>query len=669
MRPVELSDCWQVTIPEIPRRSRLYSLEPMNVGTAEVESLTGYVARIAEAHCVSVSDLVGAELSDPASSSPLFNPYSRKDRSNFFYVQSYSINGIADAPGRWVDVLEAATLRRGLSDLTLLTFADLFSESHLFRNVSAWCPSCFEGRRCHGIPYESLLWTIETVKVCPFHRQPLEDICPHCRRRSRPLGAHARPGHCCRCGGWLGGAGGPVEKSINDSDLEREIWIAQSIGDLLAAAPNLKSSPLRQRLRINLSTCVDAATGGNLLAFAAITRTSRSALRYWVSGVHRPEIGALLRMCYAIGVPTIQLLRDPAFTSFAILPLRDDRGIQLRRHGDEVRIAMDRALTEDPPPSVSEVARRLHFARGERLYQIDRAKASRLASRHRDAMRALEPRPRAPRKCERPQMKRILEESLARQYPISIKEIAAQNGYANAGCIRLEFPDPSRAIGRKIAQLKKAEMNANGEIMKAALREDPPPTAGQLASRLGFAGQEVLARNFPTLYAALLERRNVYEKAKRKQLHSALISALSENPAPTVPAVCERLGISTSWVYCQHRDLARAIAARHLRQRAESMEQRREGLRSEVVAIVKNMLDRGEHPVQARVRKMLSADSVKARRMLGKCLNGVISELQTARRGAILQEVSQPPSDKPPIGTPKQNHVTLAGTGSRVPVS
>ena len=49
----------------------------MNVGTAEVESLTGYVARIAEAHCVTVSDLVGAELSDPASSSPLFNPHRR----------------------------------------------------------------------------------------------------------------------------------------------------------------------------------------------------------------------------------------------------------------------------------------------------------------------------------------------------------------------------------------------------------------------------------------------------------------------------------------------------------------------------------------------------------------------------------------------------------------
>ena len=73
-------------VPPIPTRSRLYSLEPMNVGTAEVESLTGYVARIAEAHCVTVSDLVGAELSHPACPTSLFTPYPGKGRSNFFYT-------------------------------------------------------------------------------------------------------------------------------------------------------------------------------------------------------------------------------------------------------------------------------------------------------------------------------------------------------------------------------------------------------------------------------------------------------------------------------------------------------------------------------------------------------------------------------------------------------
>jgi len=115
MRPVELSDCWQLTVPPIPKWSLLYSLEPMNVGTADVESLTGYLARIAEAHCVSVSDLAGAELSHPACQTPLFTPSSAKKRSNFFYTQLYSLNGITDVPRKWVSVLETATLRQGLS--------------------------------------------------------------------------------------------------------------------------------------------------------------------------------------------------------------------------------------------------------------------------------------------------------------------------------------------------------------------------------------------------------------------------------------------------------------------------------------------------------------------------------------------------------------------------
>jgi hypothetical protein len=38
-----------------------------------------------------------------------------------------------------------------------------------------------------------------------------------------------------------------------------------------------------------------------------------------------------------------------------------------------------------------------------------------------------------------PQLKRILEDSLARECPVSVPDIAAQNGYANPGCIRLEF--------------------------------------------------------------------------------------------------------------------------------------------------------------------------------------------------------------------------------------
>jgi hypothetical protein len=424
----------------------------------------------------------------------------------------------------------------------------------------------------------------------------------------------------------LGRAGLP-EKS-NESDMGREIWIAKSIGDLLAVAPELKGFPLRERLRANLTACIESATFGNLLAFADITRTRRGALRDWVSGTHRPQISALLQMCYQIGVPVTQLLADPGAIDFDIAPLRNDREIRSPRRGAEVRLALERALAEEPPPSVSEVARRLHFARGERLYQIDRAGAKRLSARHREAIRALQPKPpRAPRKCERPQMKRILEESLARECPVSVSEIAAENGYANPGCIRLDFPDLCRAIGQKIAQRGKVELDGKGEILKAALEEVPPLTAESMAKRLGCGCPGVLRRNFPAQYQALLGKRMAYEEAQRKQLRCDLISALSENPAPTVPAVCRRLGISTSRVYCLHGDLARAIAARHLRERAETMERRRELLRTEVFTIVKNMLARGERPIQARVQKMLSADSLKAWKTLGRFLNEATGNL------------------------------------------
>ena len=66
---------------------------------------------------------------------------------------------------------------------------------------------------------------------------------------------------------------------------------------------------------------------------------------------------------------------------------------------------------------------------------------------------------------------------------------------------------------------------------------------------------------------------------------------------------------SASPVYCRHGDLARAIAARCC---------------IEVFAIVKDMLDRGERPIQARVQKILNADSLKAPRTLRRCLNEAI---------------------------------------------
>jgi len=48
---------WDVSIPPLPSRSRLYRLEPIGIGTPYVESLTGYIARLAETHCITPKSL------------------------------------------------------------------------------------------------------------------------------------------------------------------------------------------------------------------------------------------------------------------------------------------------------------------------------------------------------------------------------------------------------------------------------------------------------------------------------------------------------------------------------------------------------------------------------------------------------------------------------------
>lgn len=58
----EAFDSWDMLPVPIPARSRLHSIEPIGVGTPFVESLTGYMIRLAASHAVRVSDLIEHEL-------------------------------------------------------------------------------------------------------------------------------------------------------------------------------------------------------------------------------------------------------------------------------------------------------------------------------------------------------------------------------------------------------------------------------------------------------------------------------------------------------------------------------------------------------------------------------------------------------------------------------
>jgi len=86
-------ECWDLTAPVVPPRSRFYPLKPIGIGTPLVESLTSYLLRRAEAHTVPVGTLTDelqrcGAVTLPGTTGP-------RTSCTFPYpLFSYSVNGV-----------------------------------------------------------------------------------------------------------------------------------------------------------------------------------------------------------------------------------------------------------------------------------------------------------------------------------------------------------------------------------------------------------------------------------------------------------------------------------------------------------------------------------------------------------------------------------------------
>src|SRR5688572_4133650 len=143
---------WDIESPPLPVRSRLFRLEPIGIGTVEVESLTSYIARLAEAHCVSPRKLLCEEILAPAgkhtvhySASPLFS--------------GEQINSMGSLAQLAATSLEQLTMRRDLHYMTMLPWKNLFSPQQLIKSKKAWCATCYK-ERASGLLYDSLIWML-----------------------------------------------------------------------------------------------------------------------------------------------------------------------------------------------------------------------------------------------------------------------------------------------------------------------------------------------------------------------------------------------------------------------------------------------------------------------------------------------------------------------------
>jgi TniQ len=275
-------ESWNFTLGSLPKRSHLYHLRPIGIGTRHVESLTGYVARLAEAHSVPTGALLTVELLPH-----LQQDHSARQRAvarNYAFIyDAYVLNGIAECPRNWVRVLQSLTRRSSLHVLTMLTWSRVISDIHLLRNSRAWCPYCFDCWRNADLPaYEPLIWAIACVSICPIHQHRMETRCPNCERETPLLTAKACPGHCYRCRSWLGKPWSSGQSIDAASPYDAQLSVATAVGELLALAPGLPESPSGVYFKHNFRRSIDEFADGNHSLFARMCGVSLHSVYRWL---------------------------------------------------------------------------------------------------------------------------------------------------------------------------------------------------------------------------------------------------------------------------------------------------------------------------------------------------------------------------------------------------
>jgi transcriptional regulator with XRE-family HTH domain len=368
-----LEELWSIEKPLLPKRSRLYHLPPVGIGTPFVESLTSYIARLAQSHSVFPGVLISKELASFVKK--LYVTRGAMRGLHELFNRAHALNGTGSMARDWVEALEQLTLRHDLCFLTLHSCASILPSRGLFHAYKAWCPACYQKwRLSRQVVYEPLLWTIEAVKVCPLHRQPLRLYCPDCHKQLPMLEWHSRLGYCSTCGKWLGSSCDSFAYgTLSPEELTRQSWTANTVGELITAVASFSSPLPRENVAEAMRTVVNLVTEGNVAAFASRLGIPKNTVWMWHTGKALPQLDVLLKICYCLEISLLDFLIPE---KVAAIPLKislqkSPQQSQNQRvspkpfDSDKVEEALHATLASDenPPLTMKEVAERLEYNR------------------------------------------------------------------------------------------------------------------------------------------------------------------------------------------------------------------------------------------------------------------------------------------------------------------
>ena len=311
------NELWSPNPLEIPKRSRLFSLEPIGVGTPYTESLSSYLCRLAQEHCVTSQKLVMGEIAPQMMEQDYDLALTKKNVSTLFSNSDAKpgINGMREKTQSLVQALKELTQRKDLKFLSLLTWKGVINERGLFRQYRAWCPQCNEQwRQEDKVIYEPLLWSFREVDVCLHHNCLLIDECPHCSSHLPVIANSLQLGFCSRCKGWLGNRGEESSVLITD-ELEWNQYKIRSIGDLIAVAPQLGSQPTLENLTRKLQLILfsfERAVNRDLTHFIKLGKIMERLKIALTQQANKPFhlIDIIIPICYQSNISISQLFLE-----------------------------------------------------------------------------------------------------------------------------------------------------------------------------------------------------------------------------------------------------------------------------------------------------------------------------------------------------------------------
>lgn len=545
----------------IPPRSRLCNLEPAGVGTPHVESLSGYVSRLAETHSTSLYYLFSEEVA------PLIDKPGTISRRVSFKSFAKAANGLGVIAADLVKVFESLTLRQDLRLTTMLPWANVISSKSLTRELRAWCPACYdEGAAGGGKVYDQLLWSVQSVTVCVRHERRLEHECRYCSRRQVPLSHRIHPGFCGKCQAWLGddlGSKLRMRTFCPGGITVEELTAAEEVGKMLAAAPELSPRTARAIFSANLRPHVEKMFVGRGVPSTLRLPAGKQTVRCWLRGTQAPSLTLLLKMCLALKISALDLLRS---------------GKCGGSDCESAVVTHKEYLTGSPAEAVEHDAytRPVNWGESESLERVERK----------------------------------LREALGEVPPSSLTKIAGELKCTRA-TLRKKFPTlAARVAARAQAYYRTpASHERMSEVLQAALKEEPPPPLADVSRRIGKgASTTTLHKKFPEESREIVER---YGAARKRRLDNAALetqlrAALEMNPPPSTPELSRKIGVAGATLYSKFPDLFKTIANRFAVYRRERDARNKELAKAEIKAICECSLREGVYPSAALVRSRLS---------------------------------------------------------------